>query len=656
MTGSHENITIQELVEKHPLSVRALGICMRNGLTTLNRLSQHFRKYKTFKNLQGSGDRVEYELTELLKNYQPITEEKSNSIVKEIQTILPSYRDLTPFKKSTLNHHIEYLLSNLSVRALNCLNQQFGDSPTKALLDNVIETNFDFQDIRNAGEKTVQELNSFRNKVKSFITTLKQLPDSELSKEYTKLILRNTFPELSENFDHEIQKIFDDSGRIKLFLLISKLLSEGVAFNLNEQKIFEAIYCSPERNCKTLDQIAVELQLTKERVRQLKNNLEEEIDKYFTFILNLNTNDICNYEISDTSSLIIIDEQKANSINLNEGVQFTKVFYSIILGTLLKNSHRVLGDDEVIHGKRKPKRVRKFRNCYLIEKEVFDVFNFEKLLEDIYLKLSEKINDNYSIYFEGYLFDFFHSPSLLHISKVKPICEQILLHEFDIIVDTSGFLHFERNTKRRTYEYVFEILEESNRLMTVYEIADALNSKYPDLGINEASVRSGLQREKDLFIYIGRSSTYGLRKWEQEQENLKGGTIRDIVEEYLEMAEGPKHIAEIMTYVLKYRDTNEKNVLSNMKLEENERFIFFDGGFIGIKDKDYSPDSTNFKKAVGTRFTKAFISRFNNWEFDNVIAFYVSNYGYTPIQVKYLFENKFNEGEIQIVNNKIVIT
>ena len=160
-------------------------------------------------------------------------------------------------------------MSTLPVRALNCLIQQFGNSPTKTLLEKAVETNFDFQDIRNAGEKTVQELNSFRSKVKSFITTLIQLPDTELSKEYTKLILKNTFPELSKNFEQEIQGIFDESGRIKLFTLINKLLSEGVAFSLNEQKIFEATYCSGAKSNKTLEQVAAELQLTKERVRQL---------------------------------------------------------------------------------------------------------------------------------------------------------------------------------------------------------------------------------------------------------------------------------------------------------------------------------------------------------------------------------------------------
>lgn len=655
MFESNENITLDEITNKHPISVRAYGICLQNGLITLNKLVHYYNVHKTFKEIRGCGDKIEYELKLLISNFRPLDNEPIKEVVSEVQPKMSSYRDLTPFKKSTLNHHIEYLVSTLSVRALNSLKKKFDNAPAKILLDRAIEENFDFRKIRNVGEKTVDELNSFRDKVKKFISTLWQLPDADLSKEYTRLILKNTFPELSNSFEQGIQGIFDENGKIRLFNLIDKLLSEGVAFNLNERIIFEATFSLGPKNNRSLEQIAVELRLTKERVRQLKNNLEDEIESYFSFIQNLNANDVCNYEISKSSNLIVIDEEMVNSINCSEDVRYTKVFYSIILGILFKNTYSVLGDDEVIHGKRKTKRARKFRNCYLIEKSFFEIFEFEKLLEDVYLKLNDKISESYSIYFEGYIFEFYNSQNLNCISKIKDICEQLLYHELDLIIDSNGFLHFERNKKKRIFEYVFEILEKSNKLMTVEEISIELNKKYPELEIMEQNVRSCL-REKELFIFIGRSSTYGLKKWEQEQENLKGGTIRDIVEEYLKLEEAPKHIAEIMSYVLKYRDTNEKNVLSNIKLEENERFIFFDGGFIGIKGKNYGPNTLNFKRALGTRFTKTFISKFNNWDFNDVITFYVSNYNYTPVQIRSLFENKCNEGEIRIIDNKLILT
>lgn len=655
MTDTNENITLQELIIEYPLSVRAVGICMRNGLTTFQKISCYFEVYKTFMKLQGCGVRVESELTELLKSYPFKKEERQQSIITDIKEPPPSYKNLSPLKKSAFKLHIEYLLSTLSLRAKNRLIQQFGNSPIKTLIEKVIDTNLDFLDIGNAGVKTVQELESFSFKLKTFITTLIQMPDSELSKENTKLILKTSFLGLSKNFEQEIQTIFDEGGRIKLFALINKLVSEGVVFKLKEQKIFETIYCSITKSNKSLEQIAVEFQLTKERVRQLKNILEDEIENHFSFIRNLNPNDIRNYGISDSNSIIIIDKEKVNSINLSEGVQFTTAFYGIILGILFNKTHSRLGHYDLIRRKKIARGEGKFRKCYLIEKTAFEIFDFKKLLEDVYLKQNAKIRESFSIYFEGYICEFFKSSSFQYISRIKDICEQLLLNELDLVIDSEGFLNFERNSKKQPYEYVSEILEQSKRLMTVKEISAEIYKKYPELKITETGVRTCL-KEKELFIYIGRSSTYGLKKWEQDQENLKGGTIRDMVEEYLKMEEAPKHIKEILTYVLKYRDTNEKNVLTNLKLEKNERFRFYKGGYIGIKGWNYSPESTNFKKTIGTRFTKAFMRKFNNWNLDNVIAFYVSNYGYTQAQVRYLFENKCKEGEIQIINNKIILT
>src|SRR5438045_7022694 len=121
--------------------------------------------------------------------------------------------------------------------------------------------------------------------------------------------------------------------------------------------------------------------------------------------------------------------------------------------------------------------------------------------------------------------------------------------------------------------------------MTVRKMSAEINKKSPELEVNEASVRSGLQREKELFIFIGRSSTYGLRKWQEERENLKGGTIRDIVEEYLKMEDEPKHISEITKFVQKYRNTNEYSVKTNLDLEGSIRFQSFPGEFIGLKSK-----------------------------------------------------------------------
>jgi len=87
---------------------------------------------------------------------------------------------------------------------------------------------------------------------------------------------------------------------------------------------------------------------------------------------------------------------------------------------------------------------------------------------------------------------------------------------------------------------------------------------------------------------VGRTSTYGLRKWENAGL-YKGGTIRKIVKEYLENWNIPKHINDITHHVLQFRDTNSYSILQNVKLMNTDKspFVFYRGGMIGLKRKNY---------------------------------------------------------------------
>ncbi len=658
MASPDENIPLETLVREFPLSVRAMGICMRNGLTTLYRLRFHFRTHGKFKNIQGCGDRVEYELTELLNRFNSTTPENQPKVIfkEHVEEVRVSPdRDLTPFKKATLTHHIQYLLSTLTVRALNGLKQQFGDSPWRTIMETLFEPDFDFLDIKNIGEKSAKELNGFRDKIATFVKTLALTEENDLSKQYTKLILRNAFTGLSENIDEILVATFDTNDKIKLFTLIHRLVSVGVIFKPAEKEIFQINYSFTKKNSKTYDTIAVDMNITKERVRQLKNTLQRQIGDYFEFITTLKVNDIASYDLDHSTPVIIIDHLKAKTINEKENVDFSYVFYSIIFGLLLRSSHAVLGDDEFIANEPYGKKPSKFKNCYLIDKTIFESFNFSSFVNDIYSKLSIKIEESYSIYFDGYLYSFLKQPNLKSITVLKNICEQIILHEFEVIVDGNGFLQFEKNTRQKTYEYALEVLESKSQMMTVYEISKAITERHPGLNIAPESIRASLQREKGIFIFFGRRSTYGLRKWETDQDNVKGGTIRDIIEEYLMTKDSPVHISEILVHVLKYRKTNERNVLTNIKMEENKRFVFFAAGFIGIKTKTYDFDTSDYKGGTGPRFTTRYMAKFNDWNLEDVVNHYHQEFGYNPIHVRHIIDKKITSGEIGICENKLVI-
>ena len=71
-------------------------------------------------------------------------------------------------------------------------------------------------------------------------------------------------------------------------------------------------------------------------------------------------------------------------------------------------------------------------------------------------------------------------------------------------------------------------------------------------------------------------------------ENFKGGTIRDIVKEFLQQQQRPQTLQQVTTYLLQYRPhTNSKSVLTNLKAEASDTFEFFQNSLIGLKGVNY---------------------------------------------------------------------
>ncbi len=588
MNSNRDDILLEELIDKEWLSVRSINICKDAGLISLNRILDFYSKKGSFMSIRNCGAKTDKELIEICKKYLA-----SNPVISEAkeqtESFLETINSLTPFQKATLNRHFEYLVSNLNVRSYNGLASIQESLNPKDIFEKIFSERFNFKNIRNIGNKSVEELEKLKLELIRFVNVLQTIPKDQLSKEYTKLIVKTTFANLPENFEEPFENVFDESGKIKIFTLLNFLIYSGQLFSEIQLKVFELSYTNHNTTNATIDSIAKDLNITRERVRQIKTKLEENIQSYFLFVSNLVADDLVNYNVNSANLLLTIDKSFANKINESESVDFNTNFYSIIFGIFLRKTHSILGDNEIIYGKRKTINQKKYENCYLIDSLLFECFDFENFVSDIYLKVNEKITESYSLQFQGYLYNFLKEEGKDFFKEVYSVCETIIYSEFELLVDSTGYIYFERTTKKQVHEYCYEVLEEASEPMTIDQIANSVCIKFPDFNTTIDSLRGSLNREKELFIYFGRTSTYGLRKWESEKENLKGGTIRDIVEEYLLKEDLPKHISEIVKYVIQFRpDTNEKSVLSNIKVDESKKFHFFKKAFVGLVSKKYN--------------------------------------------------------------------
>ena len=232
----------------------------------------------------------------------------------------------------------------------------------------------------------------------------------------------------------------------------------------------------------------------------------------------------------------------------------------------------------------------------------------------------------------------------------------ILFNEFELRIDINDYIIFKRNTKKQVIDYVIDVLKESNRPLTVYEIFDIVNKQNPSITKSAEALRGSCQRDMNL-IYFGRSSTYGLKVWEKNNE-IKGGTIRSIVEEYLRLEKSPKHIVEITDYVNNYRNTNARNILTNLRVDESGIFTFFNQSFVGLAEHRNSKEYAyyeNIPKFLGkdiaaeVRSAKGILVK-------DIAKIFSSRISIQESHMELIIRNLINDNFLYLDNNLIYAT
>lgn len=148
-----------------------------------------------------------------------------------------------------------------------------------------------------------------------------------------------------------------------------------------------------------------------------------------------------------------------------------------------------------------------------------------------------------------------------------------------------------------------------------------------------------MQREK-IFTPISRTSVYGLKKWENKWEDFKGGSIRDIVIEKLIKSNRPLHIVELLNEVHKYREeTNIRNLITNLKLENNNTFVFYNQSFVGLSTKNKKYDLYKYEN-IPIQLGKEIISKHKQDYSVDEIKIYLKN----------KYDLSFDESELIITN------
>jgi len=629
------SLTIDELTEMHWLSVRSVNVCKSNDLYTLDELLKYYKDHQTFKELRNCGEKSSKELSGICKYYE--RELQSSVPANAITHVVSESWD--PLKTEVVVRYAKSAFSRLSVRAINGLEAEHLHEIDLAWLRKLPE--LDFSGIKNIGRKTEKELVQFQRDIQAFQRQIGPMAGSDLRQTYLKMLITSTFPELAADETLDMTVFFTTEGKIRLFVLIMHLLENGILFSPSRSSLFLDFYTGSRP--PNLSLVADKQGLTRERIRQLRIAFQEDFDQYFGFLATFEANDLADTVFKDGATVLVIAKAWVQQMNASANLRFSGQFYAQTLSLIFRPSYDLI--EYTVQAGQK-------HTCYaLIERRLNRVYDFQAWLSDLDALLQDRIAEDYELHFEGYLAGFFKGEFPLEmLGPVKMVCTELLFECFELAVGEEGFLLIQQNVRKTMDEYILQALNALGDPAHLDQIVFQLETMFPDQAWNESSVRGTMLREKDLFICISRTSTFGLRTWEVERENLRGGTIRDMVENYLEDELLPKHISEVLHYVNQFRNTTESSLITNLEAEENARFRIFPGEFIGLSAKNYE-GLPSYKRLNGVHFTGIQLKKMNQWPFDAVVGHFVEKFGYLPIQVAYILNKRIAGGDLILTDD-----
>jgi hypothetical protein len=575
-------MTIEEIYNSEDISVRSFNVCKDNSLIDLSSILKYFSENKTFDNLRNCGRKSNDELTALCFkyiNYDGNQIVESSKIKKHVISAITNF---TRAQREIVNSFVEINSNNLSNRGKNAISSFLkGNLKIRNISERIlIDDRFNLQDIKNVGAKTLTELKCFIDSIIEFI-----LKVDEVTNEKDLVSLRNrVFIDKEFAISYIPDEILESQS---VFSLVDFLINKDAIFKKNENIIFRKAFKIYDKQPElTLDKLAEEINNSRENVRQIRKSIVGDLVNRFQFTRSIEDDLYQNYGIDRNQHLINIEDNLNNLINELSKTHFSNEFNTFIIYTYIADKFDLIGEiEDVLLPKHFNSRERhNWVNFYLVRNHLTNQFDFNNFADDLDKRINTRIEETYSFHFKSYLNNFVKTDDSSIVSIIFPVAERIINQEFNLIIDSNDNIVFKRNTVKQVHEYIIEALEKLGSPSKIEDIYNLIDRDYPGITKSQNALRGSLQRTPGI-IYFGRSSTYGLKRWENEKEGVKGGTIKDIILDFLKEKKQPIHISIILEYLKKFRgDKDKRSVITNLKSDPDERFLIYNQRFIGLKE------------------------------------------------------------------------
>lgn len=562
--GPFADPDLQRLVVLFGISVRAFNVCESAGLNRLSEIRDFAIRHGGFGKLRNCGHKTQIELEDMLKRSAGVGYERKASDAAESPQVVVEPKRL---QQVFTAHFVK-----LSTRSRNVLLHHAGSTEPEAVIRFFMQQGRKMPKLPGAGTTVMYELREMREGLLEGLA-------------------RHAVVDVSAPSELTEDQLWAERYDVDPHLVA--LLGPGVdgpAFlRFSEQYLTERwqgryvliylMFLKQSDEAVTLESVAKVMGLTRERVRQILKKLDTELPRLLAIAADFpGVRERYPALITDGPWLMLSPEL-VDHYNAREGTSWSALMLAYLAIVLNDRSLSLVRWTVLFDG---TDASRVLDREWPLLMEVTFATQLRKVTERVVSIHGQKRRTDEQIALASLLHDCDHQEG------IRATLQTMLALRYPDIEATRDHLLFKANAKRNQEVLLEEVLTVLNEPSHVSRILEEWVRRFPNAAITESGIRSVAIREKDVFFSIGRTSTYGLRRWEQERPEVKGGTIRDIIEELLRPSDVPLHVDDLVEEVRKFRPTtNATSVRLNLQLEASGRFVLLPGGFVGLSSKHY---------------------------------------------------------------------
>lgn len=597
MEMDSQYVSLEDLQEKNGLSVRAYNVCRYSNLLNLNDILYYYQEYGCFIRLRNCGRKTDTELVLLCMNY--VKRQKMQGSVIELVPIKSiskrmydisseDIQQLSPLKVEMIEYFIWYrykvIMGPYSTVLLAHLK---GDLSINSIWLNIFQVDFNPAYIKGIGENNVTKINVLVHEIYLFIREVMQEDDEVRLFDQLLAIKRRFSNNKLENVASlHIRKYIGMKPDIALFKLMEDLIAEQLIFPLREVDVLtQQVGCFVDFCEETLDSIGKRYGHTRERIRQIRKDVYLKMYRLFSLVKSIPSISAARYGIDGSAGYIPISDELVQQVNLLDGTRFSAQVIGKVFESVLADSYALLGCSMDLFFEKKNKLRYQWLQPYLVAKKYTLAFDFTRLLDDLCAIFRLKRQEPYLFNLKKYVFEYQPQGDTLLLNEIVLVAKQLVWHEMNLITNDDDDIVFEPNSSRLLSDYIYDLLLEVNRPTALSWIEREIKQRYPEVKVGVSSFYVTCRNDSRFILWVT-GAIYGLREWKDEA-NIKGGRILNLVEEYLQAFDEPKHLDSITTYIRQFRNTNRDSIISNIYQDRTGRFRILGKSMIGLTAKEY---------------------------------------------------------------------